>query len=74
MKLTKLALQKIDVTEIRLQLALTLGFTEAWIIQLISKNKENGPLTTAASLDVIRKATNLEDDELLEKANSSVAA
>jgi hypothetical protein len=74
MKLTQKAIEAINKTEIRLQLAMTLGYTEYWVIQLISRNKDNSPLTTAASLDVIRKNTGLQDADILEASGNSVAA
>lgn len=78
MKLTQKALSAIDRTDIRLQLAMALGFTEGWIIQLIDKNKENGPLTTAKALEVIKQNTKLrENHEILVdvalKANTKAA-
>lgn len=51
----------------RLKLADGLGFTEVWIDRLIAANKENGPLTTAKSLKVIREETGLSDSEILEE-------
>jgi hypothetical protein len=67
MILTRKAIEKINVTRIRLSLALALGFTEQWIIKLLDANKENGPLTTAKALQVIREETGLTDSEILEE-------
>jgi hypothetical protein len=66
MRLTKKALKKVDQQEIRLKLALALGFTEAWVITLIARNKDNGPLTLAKALQVIVQETGLKQEEILE--------
>ena len=50
----------------RLKLADGLGFTEVWVDKLVAANKENGPLTTAKSLKVIKQETGLEDSQILE--------
>lgn len=65
MVLTKAALQKISAKEVRLALAIALGFTEQWIIKSIDANKENGPLTTAKALQVIKEETGMSDSEIL---------
>lgn len=65
MKLSKKAIRKIDKTA-TLKLAIALGFTELWVSRLIKKNKPNGPLTTPGALDVIRQATGLSDQEILD--------
>lgn len=67
MKLTKKALNTIDQSEIRLRLALGLSFSETWIRNLISANKDNGPLTTAKALQVIKQETGFTDSEILEE-------
>ena len=72
MRLTETAIQKIDDKEIRLKLALALGFTEQWIIASIAKNKENGPLTTYKALQVITKETGLRQKEILEEGYEEV--
>jgi hypothetical protein len=51
--------------DMRLALCSALGFTELWIDKLIEKNKVNGPLTTAKSLEVIRKETGRADANIL---------
>jgi hypothetical protein len=66
MKLTPNAIAAINNRDIRLKLALGLSFSETWIRDLISVNKDNGPLTTAKSLQVIREETGLTDSEILE--------
>lgn len=66
MKLTKIALEAIDQQNIRLKLALALGFTEAWVIKLIANNKDNGPLTTALALQIIEQETGMNQEDILE--------
>lgn len=68
MKLSKKALRVIDKAETRLRLALGLSFSETWVRSLIADNKENGPLTTAKALQVIRQETGLTDAEILEES------
>jgi hypothetical protein len=67
MKITLNTLQLINSSGIRLKLALALGFSETWIRSLIADNKENGPLTTAKALQVIREETGLDDSQILEE-------
>jgi len=67
MKLTEKAIASLSARETVLKLALALGFTEVWIDRLIRKNKENGTLTTAKALQVIREETGLSDQEILEE-------
>jgi hypothetical protein len=69
MKLTKTALAQIDKPEIRLKLALGLAFSETWVRSLISVNKDNGHLTTAKALQIIREETGLHDDQILEESD-----
>lgn len=71
MKITKKALSKINNQTARLRIALALGFSETWVRGLIDKNKDNGPLTTAAALQVIREETGLVDSEILMEAKVS---
>lgn len=66
MKLTAKAISLLTQV-IRLKLAAALGFTELWINRLVDANKENGPLTTAKALQVIREETGLSDDQILEE-------
>lgn len=72
MRLTKKALTAINKQDIRLKLALTLNCTEQWIIKMIKANKDNGLLTTASALAVIRQEAKMKDDQILTK--ESVAA
>lgn len=66
MKLTDKAIKGIEgKREVVLDLCLALGFSELWVTKLIPQNKDNGPLTTPKSLQVIREATGLSDDEIL---------
>lgn len=71
MKLTKKAIKSIDKAAIRLKLALGLSFSETWVRSLIADNKNNGPLTTAKALQVIREETKLEDSQILEEAKET---
>lgn len=66
MKLSKKALAAIT-PKTRLKLALGLDCTEQWMIQLLDKNKDNGPLTTATALQILRQETGLSDEQLLTK-------
>ena len=54
-----------EARAIRTRIALALNFTETWIGLCIKQNKSNGPLTTAAALEVIRRETGLGDEEIL---------
>lgn len=76
MKLSQKVITKILDQEsgLRLKLAATMKFTEGWIRTLAYKNKDNGPLTTAAALGVIRKEMKLKDSEILEEAETELAA
>lgn len=67
MKLTEQAITSITQAT-KLKLALALGFTELWVSRLIEANKDNGPLTTVASLNVLREETGLSDEEILEES------
>lgn len=66
MRITKRALRKINTVSGRIALATALLCTEQWVIRLINANKTNGPLTTAAALEVFRTITKLSDEEILE--------
>ena len=50
----------------KLELALALGFSEVWVNKLVGVNKENGPLTTEKSLQILEKTTGLQRDDLIE--------
>lgn len=66
MRLSAIAIQKINNTPTRLRLALLLGCTERWISNLIKANEENGDLTKAGSVKLIQEETGLRDEEILE--------
>jgi hypothetical protein len=66
MKLTTIALRKIDELETRLKLALLFKVTERRVSQLIQANKSFGPLTSTGALDLIKKETGLKASEILE--------
>lgn len=66
MKLSAVALDKINVTPTRLKLALELGCTERWVSRLIKDNDPNSDLTLSSALKIIREETGLSDDEILE--------
>lgn len=65
MKLSKKAIKKIN-RQMKQKLAIALGFSEYWVGRLVEKNKSNGPLVTPPALSVIREATGLQDEEILE--------
>lgn len=67
MKLTAKAIEALT-REVRLRLVLKLDFSELWVNKLVEANKDNGPLTTAAALAVIREETGLTDNDILEEA------
>lgn len=66
MKLSTKAIAAISDRKIILALALALGFTEQWMRRLLEINKDNGPLTTIKSLQVIKKETGLSETDILE--------
>lgn len=74
MKLTAVALDKINITPTRLKLALELGCTERWISRLIKDNDPNNDLTLSSALRIIREATGLTDNEILEDESTEVKA
>lgn len=68
MKLKQTILQQLLTNRtFRLRLAVDLNFSEVWIDKLIDANKNNGTLTTAKALQVIREETGLADSEILEE-------
>lgn len=70
MILTKKALNEINVTETRLKLGLALKVTEQAVIRYITENKEDGPLTKASALKVIREETGFIDNQILLEATA----
>lgn len=73
MKISEKAISQINTQTGRLKIALALGFSETWVRGLIDKNRNNGPLTTAAALKVIRQETGLTEKEILEETSAKVA-
>lgn len=73
MKLTTKAIESMDKATI-LALALALDFRETWVKRLVDQNKDNGPLTTAKALQVIKENTGLADTDLLEEVEPSKIA
>lgn len=67
MKLKKKALAEINNPRTRSLLALGLGHTEQWIIQLIKRNDANGTLTTMAAINIIKEETKLSEKDILEQ-------
>lgn len=72
MKLKKKALAAINTPKIRSTLALGLGHTEQWIIQLMKKNDSNGTLTTMAAIDIIKRETKLSEQDILDREPAKV--
>jgi hypothetical protein len=53
---------------LNLMLAIELGVTQDWICILAKRNEKNNPLTTVASITIIKKDMGVIDDsEVLEK-------
>jgi hypothetical protein len=73
MKLSNIALERISDRKVLLQIALSLDFSEQWMRRVIENNKDNGPLTTALALRVIRDETGLTDEQILEEEKSEPA-
>jgi hypothetical protein len=66
MKLKQTIISRLQAERLfRMKLADGLGFTEVWIDKLIIANKDNGPLTTAKALQVIKQETGKSDSEIL---------
>jgi hypothetical protein len=65
MKLTNTALAHLSDRMLAMKIAVALHFSEQWIVKVIAKNKENGPLTTATALQILKNETGLSDDQLL---------
>lgn len=74
MKLTQTIIDKLTSDRtMRLKVAVGLNFSEQWTDRLIAANKDNGPLTTAKSLQVIRQETGFEDSQILGESIPLVA-
>ena len=67
MQLSQKALKAINNPPTRRLLMDALGCTEFTIARYIQKNSDN--LTKAGAMQVIRQATGLPDDKILEKSN-----
>lgn len=65
MILTQDALKKINTVSIRISLASELKCGEQTIINHIKNNKEDGLLTKAKALQVIKRETGLTENEIL---------
>lgn len=74
MKLSNTAIERISDRKVLLQIALALNFSEQWMRRVIENNKNNGPLTTALALQVIREETGLTDDQILEEEKTEEQA
>lgn len=69
MKLTELALQKINNTQTRMKIGLALGVSDQQVRRYVIANSDN--LTKVAALAVIRQETGLTDEQILEKEEVS---
>jgi hypothetical protein len=74
MKLTNKAINKINNLETRLKLAMFYKVTERRISQMIKDNKNDGQLTTASALKLIRELTGLVDAQILEETKTERSA
>jgi uncharacterized protein YacL (UPF0231 family) len=74
MRLSQIALQKINTGQVRLRLAMQFDCTERWISQLIKENLNDGDLTKASALEIIRTQTGLTDTEILEQVSTEATA
>jgi hypothetical protein len=66
MKLTQKAIKAIHTPDVRRELSGIFKCTDQTIIRYINRNDELGPLTTAGAMEVIRKWTNMTNQEILE--------
>lgn len=67
MKLTNAAIGKLSDRMLAIKIAVALKFSEQWMQRVIAKNKENGPLTTAMAIAIIKEDTGLTEEEILEQ-------
>lgn len=72
MKLTQKALQAIHNPAVRRELTVALKCTDQTIIRYINRNEDNGDLTKAAALKVIREVTDLKEEDILEEETALV--
>jgi hypothetical protein len=68
MILTETALAQIKGPDVRRELSDELNCTDQTIMRYIKVNEDNGPLTSAGAMVIIRSVTGLTDGEILEKA------
>ena len=68
MKLTTIALSKVNTPAVRHELSGILQRTEQTIIRYIRKNEHNGPLTTLGAVELISHITKLTYEEIIERA------
>jgi hypothetical protein len=67
MKLSKKAIKFLKNDRmLMLKVALALDFSEQWILVLIKRNGNNGPLTTIKAVQTIQEETGLNQAEILE--------
>jgi hypothetical protein len=67
MKLTQKAIQAIHKPDVRRELTVALRCTDQTIVRYINRNADNGDLTKAAAMEVIRKWTKMTNEEILEE-------
>lgn len=67
MKISALALSKVNTPNVRRELSGVLRCTEQTIIRYIRKNESNGPLTTMASVIMIEELTGLSTERIIDK-------
>lgn len=70
MKLTTIALERLDNLENRLRLAMAFMVTERRVSQMIKDNRNDGQLTKASALKLIREITGLLDEQILEETET----
>lgn len=73
MKLTQLAIDCIKQPAARRELTVALKCTDQSVQRYIKGNEDNGELTKAAAMAVIRKWTRKTDEEILEEEKEVVA-
>lgn len=68
MKLSKRALKIIKEKRLlMMSIAISLGYTEQWMLVLLKRNHDNSPLTTVKAVQIIQSETGLNQDEILEE-------
>lgn len=69
MKLKDTIIQQLKSSRaLRMDVAIALDFSELWIDKVVEANKENGPLTLAKSLQVLRDELKLDNSQILEES------